>query len=333
MSRKQLVHSTLAHQQNSRVPYSVMLTGEGYDAYGSRLLADYADRKAAEDLAAGKISLQQAVSLSIGNHILHVTPPWWGWHNLPEHFIKGEDTPDTLPSAIGTGSYERFFELCDHIRRCYDVYILVTVWGSHWEKAYFSRGIENFLYDLAASPEWSQALLDMVIRKNLVMLENILSAGDFDGVLLGSDWGTQRGLIMSPACWRQMIKPGEQQEYDLIKSYGKHVWIHSCGDVQSLLPDLVDMGVDVLNPVQPECMNLSGLKLQYGDQLSFYGGISTQGVLPYGTPSDVRSETERTIALMSANGGYITSSSQEIQTDVPYENLKALIDTARKHGA
>jgi hypothetical protein len=137
LSRKQLVHSTLAHQQNSRVPYSVMLTGEGYDAYGSRLLADYADRKAAEDLAAGKISLQQAVSLSIGNHILHVTPPWWGWHNLPEHFIKGEDTPDTLPSTIGTGSYERFFELCDHIRRCYDVYILVTVWGSHWEKAYF----------------------------------------------------------------------------------------------------------------------------------------------------------------------------------------------------
>ena len=90
------------------------------------------------------------------------------------------------------------------------------------------------------------------------------------------------------------------------------------------------MGVDILNPVQPEGMDLAFLKREYGDRLTFWGGISTQTVLPYGTPAEVRKETERVIRLMSDHGGYITCPSQEIQTDVPYENLRALIDTARE---
>ena len=125
-----------------------------------------------------------------------------------------------------------------------------------------------------------------------------------------------------------MIRPGEQQEYDLIKKYGRHVFVHSCGCILRILPDLAEMGVDVLNPVQPECMDLRFLKETYPG-LTYYGGISTQKTLPFGTPADVVRETEETIALMSRNGGYITAPSQEIQTDVPYENLRALIDTAR----
>lgn len=95
---------------------------------------------------------------------------------------------------------------------------------------------------------------------------------------------------------------------------------------------LVELGVNILNPVQPECMDLKFLKDTYGQHITFWGGISTQGVLPFGTPGEVAAETQRVIDLMSAGGGYITCSSQEIQTDVPYENLKALIDTARANG-
>lgn len=123
---------------------------------------------------------------------------------------------------------------------------------------------------------------------------------------------------------------GEQQEYDLIRAYGKNVFVHSCGKVDRIMDDLVEMGLEVLNPVQPECMELSGLKRDYGDKLTFFGGISTQRTLPYGTPEEVWKETEDTIRLMSVNGGYITAPSQEIQTDVPYENLRALIDAARE---
>ena len=88
--------------------------------------------------------------------------------------------------------------------------------------------------------------------------------------------------------------------------------------------------MDVLNPVQPECMDIKELKTTYGSRIAFYGGISTQKTLPYGTAAEVAAETEYTIKLMSENGGYITAPSQEIQTDVPYENLRALIDTAKK---
>ena len=134
---------------------------------------------------------------------------------------------------------------------------------------------------------------------------------------------------MSVKSWRELIRPGQQVQFDLIRSAGKKVMVHSCGDIVKILDDLTEMGVDILNPVQPECMDLAFLKENYGDKLTFWGGISTQDTLPYGTPEDVRRETERVIRLMGEGGGYITCSSQEIQTDVPYENLKALIDTAK----
>lgn len=107
--------------------------------------------------------------------------------------------------------------------------------------------------------------------------------------------------------------------------------VHSCGQILRVMPDLVELGVDILNPVQPECMDLKFLKETYGDNITFWGGISTQRTLPHGIPDDVRRETREVIALMSRNGGYIICSSQEIQTDVPYENLKALIETAKSY--
>jgi len=122
-------------------------------------------------------------------------------------------------------------------------------------------------------------------------------------VLLGSDWGSQLDLLMSPDTWEAMIRPGEQREYDLVHSYGKDVWVHSCGNIVKAIPSLIEMGLDVLNPVQPECMDLETLKKEYGDKLAFWGGISTQQALPYGTPDEVRAETRRVRDLMSQDGG------------------------------
>ena len=331
MNKRDLVLEALQHKKSGPVPYAINLTGAGYDAYGERLIEDYASDQVKGDYRKGLLNLQEAVSLGIGNHILHVSAPWWQWHKVPDYFFTDYDAPEILPDTIGRGNYESYFAKLEYLRQNYDVYLLNTVWGSHWEKAYFARGIENFLADLAGSPAWAQSLLDLIIRKNLVMLENFLAAPELDGVLLGSDWGTQNDLIMSPECFRTMIKPGEQQEYDLIRRYDKHIFVHSCGSVSKILPDLVEMGLQVLNPVQPECMDIADLKQRYGAQLSFYGGISTQRTLPYGTPQEVQRETESVIALLSEQGGYITASSQEIQTDVPYDNLRALIDTAIAH--
>ena len=136
---------------------------------------------------------------------------------------------------------------------------------------------------------------------------------------------------MSPACWQEMIAPGEKREYDLIHEAGVDVWVHSCGNIQRILPDLTEMGVDALNPVQPECMDIYKLKEMYGDKITFWGGISTQQTLPYGTPEDVAAETRKVTDALSKDGGYIIAPSQEIQSDVPFENLCALINTARSY--
>jgi len=331
MNKTDYVKSALRFENADKVPYSINLTGDGYQAYGEQLIADYGSEKIKADYAEGRLTLMEATALAIGNYIVFLAPPWWTWHNLPAEFSE-PDTPSILPDTIGVGSYEAFFAKARYLKENYDVYVLCTIWGSHWEKAYFCRGIENFLCDMLIDPDWSHDLLNMIIRKNIVMLENILCCKDLDGILLGSDWGTQKDLIMSPQTFREMLKDGEIQEYELVKKYGKDVFVHSCGNILNIMDDLVEMGVQCLNPVQPECMDLNLLKTKYGSRMAYFGGISTQRTLPYGTPEDVAAETREIVRLMSKNGGYVTSPSQEIQTDVPYENLRALIDTAKEFG-
>jgi uroporphyrinogen decarboxylase len=135
---------------------------------------------------------------------------------------------------------------------------------------------------------------------------------------------------MSPEVWDDLILPGEEREYELVHAYGKDVWLHSCGCVDALVPKLIDIGLDVLNPVQPECMDIRALKASYGDRLAFWGGISTQQTLPFGDTEAVREEARRVRDLLGAGGGYILSPSQSIQDDVPVENIEALLEVARE---
>jgi len=331
MDKRDLVRSAIRHEATGKVPSCIHLAGDGISKYTDLLYDRYQTPVAKKLYESGKISKYDAVRLAIGNDVFPVDPPWWGWHGLTEKDFEF-DVPSKLPTTMGGGpSVYEMSERMKMIKEETGCYILVQIFGSHFEKAYFSRGIENFLADMAGEPEYAQALLDKIIDKNMVMLENIINLPEIDGVLLGSDWGSQRALLMSPESWREMIAPGEKKEYDLIHEAGKDVWVHSCGCIDVIIPDLVEMGLDVLNPVQPECMDLTFLKNEYGNKLSYWGGISTQQTLPYGTPNEVADETRWTIDLMSKNGGYITSSSQEIQADVPYENLCALIDTANEY--
>jgi uroporphyrinogen decarboxylase len=114
-----------------------------------------------------------------------------------------------------------------------------------------------------------------------------------------------------------------------IRAAGKCAFLHSCGNIQAVLPEVVEMGVQVLNPLQPECMDIRAVKRHFGGALAFWGGISTQRTLPAGSPDDVRREVREVAALLGAGGGYILSPAQSIQSDVPLENCLALIDEAQ----
>ena len=309
MTRRQIVKDAIAHKTTERVPYCIDFTRGAKEKFqketGNRSVEEFLD-----------------------NDIIQVNAPWWGWDNLGPEW-KEMDIPTAVPGVMGHGSYKDFRDQIKMLRDHSDKYILVMIYGSHFEKANNARKIENFLADMAGDPEGAQKLLDRIIEKNMVMLDNFLGSPEIDGVLLGSDWGTQLDLIMSPNTWEAMIRPGEQREYDLVHSFGKDVWVHSCGNIVKAIPSLVEMGLDVLNPVQPECMDLATLKKEHGDKLSFWGGISTQKDLPYGTPDEVKAEARRVRDLMSTDGGYILSPAQQLQDDVPIENIMALIDVAQ----
>lgn len=309
MNRRQRVKDAISHKTTDKVPYCIDFTREARVKFEKEVGCRSADE-------------------FLDNDIIQVFPPWWGWDNLGAEW-KEMASPDTMPGVKGNGSYPEFRDKLKMLRDHSDKYILVMIYGSHFEKANGARGIENFLADMAGDPPFAQNLLNRIIDRNMVMLENFLGCPEIDGVLLGSDWGTQLDLIMSPGTWEDMIRPGEQREYDLVHGYGKDVWVHSCGCVTKAIPSLIEMGLDVLNPVQPECMDLAMLKRDFGDKLTFWGGISTQQALPYGTPEEVRTETRRVRDLMSTDGGYILSPAQQLQTDVPIENILAMIDVAK----
>jgi uroporphyrinogen decarboxylase len=140
-------------------------------------------------------------------------------------------------------------------------------------------------------------------------------------------------MIMGPRHWRRFIKPCLARMYGRIKSKGKFVSIHSCGDVEEVFADLIEIGLDMFNPFQPEVMDVEKVKRKYGKDLTFFGGISTQKTLPYGTPEDVRAEVRRRIGTIGKGGGYIAAPAHDIPGDVPVENMVALIEELKSQGA
>ena len=310
MTSRERVRAAIDHELTDRPPQMIMFCGDA-----AELLAPHMGGKTLDEF--------------VDNDVVMIWPVWWQWHELGADWY-GMDVPTSPEKVRGFGNYDTFFDNVKELADRTGKYVLLGIYGSHFEKAYFSRGIENFLADMCGHPEFARGLLQRIVDRNMVMLEAMLTAGEIDGVLLGSDWGTQLDLLMSPAIWDDMIRPGEQREYDLIHSFGKDVWIHSCGCIDKLAGRLVEMGVDVLNPVQPECMDIAALKRDFGDKLAFWGGISTQTVLPFGTPDEVRAEARRVRDLMGAGGGYIFSPSQDLQADVPAENMLALLEVARE---
>jgi uroporphyrinogen decarboxylase len=197
--------------------------------------------------------------------------------------------------------------------------------------ARFMRGTEGFLLDMASAPAKAEVLLDKVNELAISFFQECMkAAGDgFDGVYLGDDFGTQQGMLMSPDMWRRYIRPRYEQLLSVIKSSGKAYCHHSCGGVRPIIPDLIEIGVDVLNPIQPLAAGMDPEELadEFGRKLCFYGGIDEQRTLPSGTAEDVRNEVRHRIRTLGKHGGYIVAPSHAFQPDTPLANVVAVYET------
>jgi uroporphyrinogen decarboxylase len=241
--------------------------------------------------------------------------------------------PDPLDPGYTDG-------LADEARQLFEntEYALIGDGGfkSFWELGYLLRGYDRFLMDLAANPDFVEALLGRLFEINIAATEKYLHAvGPYiQAFRTADDMATQKGLLMSPEMYRRFIKPLYKKYYGVIRSMtDAKIFYHSCGNVVDLLDDFIEIGLDIINPVQVSAMpDTASLKKRFGDRLVFWGGIDTQHVLPGGTVQEVEREVRRRIQDLGPGGGFVLAAVHNIQPDVPPENIVAMAAAARKYG-
>ncbi len=193
-----------------------------------------------------------------------------------------------------------------------------------FERAWTLRGFDNLFLDMSAEPDYIVELLDRITEIQLALIRRFIDLG-VDGAYFGDDYGAQKNLLFSPRMWRQYIKPRLARLFAPFRERGLPVLMHSDGQIQPILPDLVEIGLTVLNPVQPEVLDHDWLHAEFDGKLAFYGGISTQTVLPHGTPDEVRGAVEACVRALAPDGtGLIVAPSHRMMTDIPLANVDAL---------
>jgi len=243
---------------------------------------------------------------------------------LPEPSLKGYEFSDPLDS--------RFFSALPAEAEEYnDCFLEFAIGFSLYERAWTMRGMENLMMDFYDHPDFVRELFRTIADFNIAQIRKAV-AFDIDAIHFGDDWGQQIGLQMGPDIWHEFIFPELKRMYAEAHKAGKYVTIHSCGDVDELFDDLISIGLNCFNPFQPEVMDVEALIEKYRGRLAFFGGLSTQKTLPYGTAEDVKKETRRLLNLGRA-GGYILSPAHAVEGDVPLENMLAFIETVQEQPA
>ncbi|MDY0220316.1 MAG: uroporphyrinogen decarboxylase family protein [Desulfobacterium sp.] len=275
------------------------------------------------------------------------TDPWGvkrrisgGYANQCGHPLQKATTIEEIENYPWPDPEEEFdyTGLREHAQKLYNEgeYALVGCIGSPcstYEQAYYMRGLSELLMDLVMHKDMAHAIMKKVLAHRKRSVELYLNeVGEFiDVIQLADDLGTQTNSIMSPATYREMVKPYQAELISHIKTMTKaRIYHHSCGSVVKLLDDMIDIGIEILNPVQATAvgMETDQLKKRFGKKLTFWGAIDTFQVLPNGSVSDVKKEVEKRITDLGPGGGYVLGSVHNMQFDVPPENVEAMFKTA-----
>ena len=200
-----------------------------------------------------------------------------------------------------------------------------------FEMVWRLRGLEEAVLDLAMNPALAAHMIEQAAAFCLHLSEIACTRFALDWLWTGDDIASQRAMLMSPDCWREMFRPPLERIFQVGKRRGLWVAYHCCGSLRPIIPDLIEMGLDVLNPIQANTPGMDALELkrEFGRDLAFMGGVDTQGLLPAGTPDDVRRETARLLEGMTADGGgYILAASHTVPPEAPLENIFAMYEVA-----
>ena len=284
----------------------------------------------------------------LGNHLLrvdidHPRPTnadgsiefdWWGagWDTRTEGYwhafsplkdsldLERYPWPDPTDAAILAAAEQTI------LRHGADDFIVPNLGMCLFERAWSLRGFDTLLMDMVERTEWVEDLLDRITEIQAALARRFVEAGVAGGYF-GDDYGAQRAMLFSPRLWRRLMKPRLARLFAVFLDAGLPVILHSDGDIRAILPDLIEIGLTTLNPVQPEVLDHAWLHKEYGAKLSFYGGVSTQGVLPGGTVEEVRAATLACVHALAPEGtGLVAGASHRMQSDIPARNVEAMLD-------
>lgn len=215
-----------------------------------------------------------------------------------------------------------------------------VVYGGAWSPIFFVTlgltGIRSFFRFVYTSPEMVHRLLDVITDFYFEVSKRIfeLCAKDIDVFFMGDDYGTQTGLFLSPRMFRTFFKPRLERLFKLAKKYGLIVQLHSCGSIREIIPDLIEIGLDGLDPIQVGAANMSveEIKRVFGDKICLHGSLDTQKTLPFGKPADVKTEVLRRLETVAQGGGFVLAPSQVFLPEIPTENIITMYKVGYEYG-
>ena len=270
---------------------------------------------------------------NVDQHFLHKDGPFHGGRLTVER-VEEFDWPDPKNPGLAAGVRDRVEE----IKRLGDYAVCLYLPGGVIHRGYAMRGFEDYLKDLYKSPEALCRLMDKLCDFWVGTAENVIEAAgaaNIDVIYFGEDLGTQDGCMFDPdTAYSEYVKPRHRRMVETVKSLtGAKVCLHSCGSVYHFIEHFIDIGIDALNPVQVTAKDMEPerLKAEFGDRMSFWGGLNTQRILPFGTPEEVAAETRRIISILGRGGGYILNGVHNIQAEVPPENIVAMYEAGLAH--
>lgn len=241
----------------------------------------------------------------------------WG---MVEHPVKDMEVGSyRFPKAEGKGRFRDAERIVKENPENFNLLQMVGLCDRVWQ----TTGIQDFLMGMALDADFTNRMLDMALEYNLGIIEQLPEY--IDGIRFIEDWGDQKCLMMGADNWRRYLKPRLKEMYKTVKGKGCAVFIHSCGNITELFRDIIEIGVDAVDPIQPEVMDIKLLKREYGKDIVLFGGLGCQSTIPLGTPEQVVDEAREVLSFMAEGGKFILGPSGAIPTEAPVENLAALI--------
>jgi uroporphyrinogen decarboxylase len=233
-----------------------------------------------------------------------------------------------LPDVLDDYRWQGFAERIGELKKRDYVTMNASPYVDIFEPAWYLRGFEQLLMDLHLDPPMAEACLERMTEIKCALARRYAEA-QVDVLIFGDDIGEERNMILSPEIWRKWLRPRLQRAIQAAKEANPAVlcYYHSDGNIEPVIPDLIETGVDILNPIQPECMDPLAIKQRYGNELTLWGTIGTQRLMPFGAPREVKHTVEKMIREIGYNGGLVIAPTHILEPEVPWENILALVES------